>query len=120
MYRAHSISFGARYNNAFWAFTDQLYKVTPSNNRLDLTLLPRIAKEIGLDRAKFEACLAGDTRGGKYAGHIEADYQNAIASGGSGTPFTIIIAPNGKSFPISGAQPYAAVKSIIELALKER
>ncbi len=106
-------------NEAFWAYTDRLYEVTPSNNRLDLALLPRIAQEIGLDRAKFAACLEGDSRGGKYAAHIEADLQDATASGGTGTPFSLVIAPNGKTFPINGAQPYAAVKAIIDLALKE-
>ncbi len=106
-------------NEAFWAYTDRLYEVTPSNNRLDLALLPRIAQEIGLDRAKFEACLGGDARGGKYAAHIEADVQDATASGGTGTPYSLVIAPNGKTFPLSGAQPYAALKSIIDLALKE-
>ena len=107
-------------NDAFWAYTDRLYEVTPSNNRLDLAVLPRIAEEIGLDRAKFEACLEGDSRGGKYANHIEADVQDAAASGGTGTPYSLVIAPNGKTFPINGAQPYAAVKSIIDLALKEK
>ncbi len=107
-------------NEAFWAYSDRLFEVTPSNNRLDLALLPRIAQLIGLDRAKFEACLEGDSRGGKYAAHIEADVQDAVASGGTGTPFSLVIAPNGKTFPISGAQPYAALKSIIDLALKEK
>ena len=107
-------------NDAFWAFTDKLYEITPSNNRLDLSRLPEIAETIGLDRDAFEACLEGDSRGGKYADHIEADNQDAIASGGTGTPFIVVIAPNGKTFPISGAQPYAAIKSIIELALNER
>ncbi len=106
-------------NKGFWAFSDRLFEVTPSNDRLDLALLPRIAQEVGLDRAKFEACLEGDARGGKYAAHIEADVQDAIASGGTGTPFSLVIAPNGKIFSINGAQPYAAVKSIIDLALKE-
>ena len=106
-------------NNAFWAFADRLFEITPSDDRLDLALLPQIADEIGLGRAKFEACLGGDARGGKYAGHIEADFQDAVTSGGKGTPYTVVITPNGKSFPINGAQPYAAVRSIIELALKE-
>ncbi len=106
-------------NEAFWAYTDRLFEVTPSNNRLDLAVLPRIAEKIGLDRAKFEACLEGDSRGGKYADHIEADLQDAAASGGTGTPYSLVIAPNGKTFPITGAQPYAAVKAIIDLALKE-
>ncbi len=106
-------------NEAFWSYADTLFKVTPSNNRLDLALLPRIAQEIGLDRAKFEVCLEGDSRGGKYAAHIEADNQDAIASGGTGTPYSLVIAPNGKIFPINGAQPYRAVKSVIDLALKQ-
>ena len=106
-------------NEAFWAYTDRLYEVAPSNDRLDLALLPEFAEEIGLDRAAFEACLEGDARGGKYAAHIEADVQDAIASGGTGTPYSLVIAPNGKTFPINGAQPYAAVKAIIDLALKE-
>lgn len=107
-------------NDAFWAYTDRLYEITPSNNRLDLKQLPKIAEEIGLDRGAFEKCLEGDARGGKYADHIEADNQDAIASGGRGTPFIVVVAPNGKTFPISGAQPYAAIKAIIELALKEQ
>ncbi len=106
-------------NEAFWSYSDRLFEVTPSNDRLDLALLPRIAQEIGLDRAAFEACLEGDSRGGKYAAHIEADVQDATASGGTGTPYSLVIAPNGKTFPITGAQPLAALKSIIDLALKE-
>ena len=107
-------------NDAFWAYTDKLYEVTPSNNRLELSSLPQIAEDIGLDRDAFEECLQGDRRGGKYADLIEADAQDAVASGGRGTPYIVVIAPNGKTFPISGAQPYAAIKSIIELALKEQ
>ncbi len=106
-------------NEAFWAYSDRLFVITPSNNRLDLALLPQIAQEIGLDRAKFENCLKGDARGGKYADHIEANVRDATASGGTGTPFSVVIAPNGKTFSLNGAQPYAAVKSVIDLALKE-
>jgi len=104
-------------NDAFWAYIDRLFEVTPSNDGLDLSLLPQIAEEIGLDRDSFEACLAGDAKGGKYAERIEADFQDAIASGGTGTPYVIVIAPNGEVLPISGAQPYSAFKSIIDVAL---
>ncbi len=104
-------------NDAFWAYIDRLFEITPSNDGLDLLLLPEIAEEIGLDRDLFEACLVGDMRGGKYAGHIEADFQDAIASGGTGTPYIVVIAPNGEVLPISGAQPFSTFKSIIEVAL---
>jgi protein-disulfide isomerase len=104
-------------NDAFWAYTDRLFDITPSNDRLDLSILPKVAEEIGLDRGAFVTCLSGDARGGKYADHIEANYQDAVASGGTGTPHIVIIAPDGEVFPVSGAQPYGAFKSIIDLAL---
>lgn len=108
-------------NDAFWAYLDRMFEITPANNGLDLSLLPQIAEDIGLPREPFEDLVAvNDIRGGKYAEHIESDYQDALASGGSGTPYSVVITPNGKTFAISGAQPYAAVKSIIELALKEK
>lgn len=103
-------------NDAFWSYLDKLFEITPSNDGLDLSLLPQIAEEIGLNRSQFESCL----NSGKYAQHIETDYQDALASGGTGTPYSVIIAPNGKTFPLSGAQPYSAIKSLIELALKEK
>lgn len=92
-------------NAKFWKYTDRLYEIAPSNNNLDLSLLPQIAEEVGLNRTQFESCLSGDARGGKYAEHIEADYQDAVASGGTGTPYSVVIAPNGQKFPITGAQP---------------
>ena len=107
-------------NSAFWAYTDVLFEITPSNDRLDLSLLPTIADQLGLDRAAFEACLGGDNRGGKYADRIEADVQDAMASGGTGTPYTVVIAANGETFPINGAQPYAVFKAIVDLALKAK
>lgn len=104
-------------NAKFWEYTDRLYEIAPSNNNLDLLLLPKIADEVGLDQAQFQSCLVGDTRGGKYADHIEADFQDAVASGGDGTPHSVVIAPNGQKFTIYGAQPYSAVKQAIETAL---
>ena len=107
-------------NDAFWKYLDRLYEITPSNNNLDLSLLPQIADEIGLNRGEFAECLNGDARGGKYAERIEADYQEAVASGGTGTPWSIIIASNGKTFPLSGAQSYTALKALVKLALEEK
>jgi protein-disulfide isomerase len=104
-------------NAKFWQYTNRLYEIAPSNNNLDLSLLSKIAEEVGLNKTQFESCLSGDGRGGKYADHIEADYQDAIASGGTGTPYSVVIAPNGQKFPITGAQPYSAVKQVVDAAL---
>ncbi len=102
-------------NEAFWKFADEIFRITPSNNQLDQSLLPQIAETAGVNRADFEACMKTT----KYDQHIEDNLQDAIASGGTGTPYSVLIAPNGQKFPISGAQPYSAVKSLIEIALEQ-
>lgn len=104
-------------NDAFWKFTDRFFELTPSNNQTDTTtVLPQIAREIGLDENTFNACFAS----GKYDEHIQDDLDNAITTGGNGTPWSIVITKSGKKFPLSGAQPYEAVRQLIELALQEK
>ena len=101
-------------NDKFWAYLDRLMEVTPANNGLDLADLPKIAAYVGLDTAKFTECLSS----GRYAQKIEEHVQNAIATGGNGTPWSIVVALSGKKYPLSGAQPYEAVKQLIETALQ--
>ena len=99
--------------NAFWKYTDTLYEKTPSNNGLDPKELPKIAKDIGLDEKAFNACL----NSGKYASKVQADYDDAIKSGGRGTPHSIIILKDGSKVPVSGAQPYQSLKETIDILL---
>jgi protein-disulfide isomerase len=103
-------------NAKFWAYVDRLFEVTPSNNGLDPNELSNIAEFVGIDKVKFTQCLDS----GKYAQHIADDLADAINSGGTGTPFSVVIAPNGKTFAISGSQSYASVKSIVDIALQEK
>lgn len=104
-------------NDAFWKYADRFFELTPSNNQTDIvTVLPQIAREIGLDETKFNSCLASK----KYDKHIQDDLDNATATGGNGTPWSIVVTASGKKYPLSGAQPYEAVKQLIELALQEK
>ena len=102
-------------NDAFWAYLDRLFSVTPSNDGLDPAELPKIAQYVGLDSQKFEVCLSS----GRYAAHVEADTQNANETGGNGTPWSIVVGKGGKKYPLSGAQPYEEVRRLIEQALAE-
>ena len=104
----------------FWAYADKVYEVTPSNNKLDLALLPKFAEQLGLDKAKFEICLQGDDKGGKYAAHIQANEDDATASGGQGTPYSLVMSAKGNISIINGAEPYDSVKAKIETALKDQ
>jgi protein-disulfide isomerase len=102
-------------NDMFWRFTDRFFELTPANDRTDLTeVLPQIYGEIGADQVAVESCVAS----GKYDEHIEADISNAIATGGRGTPWSVIVGQNGTIFPLNGAQPLGAVEQLVELAKK--
>lgn len=101
-------------NDKFWSYADRLYEITPANNGLDPAELPKIAQYVGLDVGKFNTCLGSI----KYDQHIEDEVQNATATGGNGTPWSIVVGKNGKKYPLSGAQPLTAVKQLIDLALQ--
>lgn len=105
-------------NEKFWQYLDKYFEITPSNNQINLNELPNIAESVGLNRAQFENCLKSE----KYKSKVEAQIENAFNSNPDcprcGTPFSIVIAKDGKKYPIPGAYPYEDVKVIIEKALK--
>jgi len=103
-------------DQSFWDYANRIFEVTPSNNNLDLATLPDIAEYIGVDRISFEECLSS----GRYDEHIQDNFRDAVNSGANGTPYSVVVAPNGKTFPMTGSQSYATISAIIELALKER
>lgn len=100
----------------FWIYLDKLFEVTPSNNQLELEKLNEIAEEVGLDKEKFKICHTS----GKYALRVGENIREGLNIGITGTPYTVIITPNGKKIEIRGAQPYKEVKAAIEAALKEK
>jgi len=103
-------------NDAFWKYIDRFLELTPSNNQTDIeTVLPQIAKEIGLDETAFNNCLVS----GKHDKFVEDQVQNALLIGANGTPWSAVIDSKGKIYPINGAQPFASVKQIIDIALKK-
>ena len=104
-------------HDAFWQFADRFFELTPSHNRTDLdVVLPQIAREIGLDQARFATCLAE----ARHERRVAEDLREAYATGGRGTPWSLVLAPGGKVYRLSGAQPYAAVKQLLDLALENK
>jgi len=97
-------------NDGFWDYIDRLFEITPANNGLDLTQLPEIAEYIGLNRGKFEECL----NSGKYAQKVNEQYNQATAAGGRGTPYSVVVTPDGQNIPLSGAVPFEQIRSLID------
>lgn len=101
--------------NMFWQYTDALYTATPSNDQLDPAELPRIAGNLKLDRQKFADCLASDD----VDAAVTADLEDAMATGGNGTPWSILVTKSGTKYAINGAQPLENLVQMIDMALAE-
>jgi|YelNatPaOPRAMG01_1025707.scaffolds.fasta_scaffold62478_2 protein-disulfide isomerase len=91
----------ANQQEKFWQMHDLLFS---SGGRLDIDSLKSYAKEIGLDRNKFDHCLDS----GETAGIVSSDKAQCAAAGVQGTPTFFI---NGKM--LVGAQPYEQFKNLI-------
>jgi protein-disulfide isomerase len=100
-------AFAQKGSAAFWKFHDKLFEAQPDIQR---PKLEAIAQDLGLDMDKFKAALDS----GKHKAKIEADSKAGNAAGINGTPAFVI---NG--YFLSGAQPEAAFKKLINRALKE-
>ncbi len=98
----------------FWQYLSMIYSKTTSNDTLDPAQLPVFAKAIGVDVTAFNTCVST----GKYTAKVQADYDDAIKSGGKGTPHSILITKDGTKTPVEGALPYVLLKNTIDEMLK--
>lgn len=103
-------------NAQFWSFIDEVFAVAPGNERFPLNQLTATAQKVGIDGTSFDECLAS----GRHQKTIETQFNDALASGGNGTPHNVIVIQStGENIPLPGAQPYATVKNIIDSILAQ-
>ncbi|HEY3499975.1 MAG TPA: thioredoxin domain-containing protein [Polyangiaceae bacterium] len=103
-------AFAQKGNAGFWAMHDKLFEAQGGEGGLERANLEKLAGEIGLDVAKFKAALDSH----KHKAKVDADAEIGNKAGVNGTPAFVI---NG--YFLSGAQPAAAFKKLINRALKE-
>jgi len=85
----------------FWEYHAKLF----ANRDLTREKLQTLAGEVGLDRAKFDACLDKQ----EFKAAIDQDVADGASVGVTGTPTFFI---NGRL--LSGAQPYEKLKEVID------
>ena len=95
----------AEQQGQFWAY----HKKLMASEDLHEEQYQAIADEVGLERAKFDACLTSND----FSEAIDRDIADGEAVGVSGTPAFFI---NGRM--ISGAQPFARFKELIDEELE--
>lgn len=103
-------------NGVYFKFLDAIITVAPINTFFDITKLTATAEGVGVDGKKFDTCVAS----GKYQDKISKEFNDAIAAGGQGTPFSVIVTASGKKIPIPGSLPYDTVKATIDSALSRK
>ena len=103
-------------SDAFWSFTDGYFALRGAGDqRAHGVVIPELALAAGVSQAAFTECFES----GRTQELVQEDLQNAIATGGRGTPWSVLIGPTGKTYPINGALPQTAVEQLIEIARQE-
>lgn len=92
-------------NDAFWKYTDRIFSITPSNNKLPDAELANTAAFIGLDVAAFNTCLES----GKFKAKVQADVDDGVKAGVNGTPSSFILHKGKLVDRIPGAMPFESV-----------
>ncbi|MEK6953525.1 MAG: DsbA family protein [Candidatus Micrarchaeota archaeon] len=91
----------AKDQNKFWEFHDKIFE---NQGAIAITDLKKYAADLKLNTATFDKCLDG----GEKAAQVNADLQEGIANGVTGTPSFFV---NGQN--IVGAQPYTVFQQVL-------
>ncbi len=104
---ASMAAFAQKGSAGFWAFHDRLFQ---NQDDLSLVAIERIAREVGLDIARFRKAMADH----RFEPWIKKELAAGEHWGIQGTPQMFI---NGR--PLSGAYPLEQLKNVVEERLKE-
>ncbi len=117
-FKAHEAANCAGDQGKFWEMHQSLFANNPVKDAAALTAQ---ARAIGVDAAKFDACMSG----GKYAESIKDSISRMEQLGVGGTPLILIglTPPAGQPMKVLasvyGAKPYAEFKTAIDAALAQ-
>jgi len=112
----------------FWKFINALMETKIGSNEYPtgvisdtLSAEERVAeasKKLSLDTTKISACVSAETYKQKLVDLRAEGIKAGLGQNDTGTPYSIIIAGQNRYF-IDGAQPYEAVKALIDKALTQ-
>ncbi|MFT7507041.1 MAG: protein-disulfide isomerase [Acidimicrobiales bacterium] len=99
-------------NEAFWTFSDLVFGERETNAQTNVTKLSDFAMQAGVDGNSFDECV----KEGRFIDKVNEDFADGTNAGVQGTPYSLVLV-GGQQGEINGAQPYEAVKQIIETLL---
>ncbi|NLE77753.1 MAG: thioredoxin domain-containing protein [Chloroflexi bacterium] len=97
----------------FWVVHDRLFETHAQWGAADApaAFFGQMAQELGLDRARFDACLSEH----QAAARVDDDVLAAYSRGARGTPFFLI-----QGLPLTGGYPFAEFQALIEAGLPKQ
>ncbi len=94
--------------DAFWKFTDLLFKSQP----IDPTKYGIFAQKVGIPGDAFATCFMQAST--TVVSRIMADRENAFAVGAEGTPYSLIVVDGKAPVVMNGAYGYEDVKQLVD------
>jgi protein-disulfide isomerase len=98
-------------NDAFWRFADALYAHQPA----DPTQFGALAQAAGVPGDAFATCYADAST--TVSARIMADRQNALDTGATGAPYSLIVTPGKAPVVVAGSSSYDAIQTLLDQAL---
>lgn len=101
-------------NDSFWQFIDALFV---QQSVLSKELLETVSEAQGIAVADLEACMSKE----ETLAVVQQQFNDAVAAGGQGTPFTAVLDADGKqvaTFP--GSMTYEQLKAQVETLLAQQ
>ncbi len=98
-------------NAAFWTYINGVFA---QQKLIGKPLIESLAGVQGISATDLEACMAKD----ETLAIVQKQFNDAVAAGGQGTPFTIILDSKGKQVAtLPGSMAYAQLKAQVEALL---
>lgn len=100
-------------NAAFWAFADKLFEAADPLKPQSAAELVLMAETVGATRQAFVACM----RSNELMAVVERDFQEVVDAGVTGSPFTLLVEPSGRS-SYEGAQTFRILAESVQKSLR--
>ncbi|MDB5190163.1 MAG: oxidoreductase [Parcubacteria group bacterium] len=100
-------------SNIFWRFISALNAQSPGDQQFDPANYDSVVSSLGVLPQSFEACMTAHT----YQERVASDFNNGLAVGAGGSPFSILIVKGQPPVTIDGAIPYDSMKKIFDNAI---
>jgi protein-disulfide isomerase len=97
----------------FWRFIDALNSAAPGDQQFDPANYDSIVRSLDILPQSFDTCMSKH----QFQSKVSSDFENGIANGAGGSPFTVLLVTGQPPITINGAVPYDGMKKIIDQAI---